>query len=148
MNAELALASRPTLSPRCCDNPRCRREFVPRLPWQRYCRAVCRQQVARAAERQARKLFLEWAAAQAQPVAAAEQAAETSAAIPPGRWPETHPEGQRGLRSGRMRSTAPLQNQRIDGFGAKREAQERFGRVDGRADVRPNGLAVLKDRRG
>ena len=47
-----------------------------------------------------------------------------------------------------MRSTAPLQNQRIDGFGAKREAQERFGRVDGRADVRPNGLAVLKDRRG
>ena len=88
----------------------------------------------------------EWAKAQADGKPP-ETAAAEDPANNPGRMIERK-SGGAGSQGGRMRSTAPLQNQRIDGFGAKREAQERFGRVDGRADVRPNGLAVLKDRRG
>lgn len=143
--AEMALVSYHPETQRICDNPRCRRPFFARLPWQRFCGAVCRRTIERAVLRQKSKLYREWAQAVVDgkpPEIAAAEDLENN----PGRLVEQR---QTSTGGGRMRSTAPLQNQRIDGFGAKREAQERFGMVDGRADVRvrPGGAGVLRERR-
>ena len=63
--AELAMVSYHPDTERTCDNPRCRRPYVARLPWQRYCGQVCRVTVEKAVARQKARLYREWAKAQA-----------------------------------------------------------------------------------